>query len=182
MLLNSKYSNFLFTFPIDFFPKEIKEKYKIVFNRNNVIFTNLENYVNYTIQSVSWPAITLETVQQEFQNVIKTYKGGREAERYIDRSIEVTFKTTDSYLNYFIMQDTLFHYWKLGETNKMFLPDLTLQVLDHYGYRIVTLLLRDTVFSGLSALELSYSSNIPEFRTFTASFNFKIIDYVTEES
>lgn len=181
MLLNSKFSNFLFTFPIDFFPKEIEDKYKEVFNRNNVVFTKLIDYVNYTIQAVSWPSINLETVEQEFDNKTRTYKSGKNAERYIERTIDVTFKTTDSYLNYFIMQDTLLHYWKLGETDKIFLPDLSLQVLDHYGHRTLTMILRDTVFSGLSALELSYSNNVPEFRTFNSTFKFTVIDYKTED-
>lgn len=180
MLLNSKFSNFLFTFPVDFFPKEITEKYSEVFNRSNVIFSKLTDYMNYTIQAVSWPAINLETVQQEYETTTKTYKGGKNAERYVDRTIDVTFKTTDSYLNYFVMQDTLFHYWKLGVTDELFLPDLSLQILDHYGNRTLTMILRDTVLSGLSALELSYASNLPEFKTFNTTFNFRKIDYKTE--
>ena len=182
MLLNSKFSNFDFRFPKGFFFPEIEERYDIFFKRQPIPYTNLTDYVNYTVQSVSWPAVTTDTTEQLFKDAIKTYKGGFEAPRYFDRTFDVTFRTTEGYLNYWIMHDQFFKYWEWGPEHEMFLPDFNLKILDHSGYLVMTMIFKDVVFSGLSELELSYANNVPEYKSFNATFKFKIIDLKKELS
>ena len=126
----------------------------------------------YTVQSVSWPSITAETVEQQKQGIKPVFKGGYPATYYMGKEVVVTFRTVEGYLNYFVMQDMFEQYWSINDPNEeLFVPDLTLQLLDHYGYLVMSMRYINVVYSGLSELELSYASNVPEYRTFTATFN-----------
>lgn len=183
MLLNSKYNDFVFKFPPMFFPKKFDNKYLPFLNRSKIPFTSITDYINYTIQSVSWPSITTETIEQFYKNGYRVYKGGWDLLTYTSREIVVTFKTVESYINYFIMQDLLEYYWDIyqgKEENMSHLPNLYLMLLDRYGYLIVTFKYTNVVFHSLSELELSYASNVPEFRTFTATFKSSIIQTIRE--
>jgi len=170
MLLNSKFSNFSILFPRKFFYEEIEEKYDVFFKRSPIVYQNITDYVNYTIQAISWPDIAAETVEQTFKDVIKTSKSGWDAKRFMTRSFDITFRTTEGFLNYWIMYDQFFKYWEYGGNDRMFLPNLNLRIHDHMGYLVMTMIFRNVVFSGISAMELSYSSNMPEPKTFTCTF------------
>ena len=171
MLLNSRYMNYIFNFPKMFFSPEIERRYKPFLTRQVIEYKSLVDYMNYTIQSVSWPSLNVETVSQVQKNVIKTFRSGFDMQRQMSKELEVTFATKDSYLNYSVMRDYFEEYWALYNSgSEVFIPNLTLQLLDHYGYTTMSLHYQDVVFSGLSELELSAASNVPEFRTFTANF------------
>jgi len=50
-----------------------------------------------------------------------------------------------------------------------------LYLLDHYGYLFMTMQYQGVIYKGLSELEISYASNVPEFRTFTATFDCDVV-------
>jgi len=171
MLLNSRYNNFNFQFPKNFFYESIIKRYDPFFKRVPIPYTNLSDFMSYTVQSVSWPAISTEIAEQYKHSSKPVYKSGFGGERYMSKELTVTFRTVEGYLNYFVMNDMYLEYWKLfNENEKIFVPNLTLYLLDHYGYLLMTVHYKDVVYSGLSELELSYASNVPEFKTFTATF------------
>lgn len=173
MILNSNNSQFIFKFPSDFLTPEIVEKYNPQITRFPIPYEKIIDYLNHSIQAVTWPQISLELVQQETFNRKADFKGGKSAERQFEKTIDVTFKTNESYINYFIMLDLLLGYWKIGEHTPTFLPDLSLYLLDHSGYVTLILYFEHIVFSGLSSLELSYTDLVPEYKSFTATFNFE---------
>lgn len=177
MLLNSKFNLFRFAFPRGFFYPDIEQRYEIFFKRLAIPYTNLTDFMSYTVQSVSWPSMTGETVTQQKKGVTPFYKGGWDASVYIGKEVTVTFRTVEGYLNYFVMQDMFTQYWELNDPDEAtFVPDLSMQLLDYYGYLLITMQYRSVVFSGISELELSYASNVPEYKTFTCTFNCATVD------
>jgi len=181
-LLNSKFSNFVLNFPKGWFYPEVVEMYEPYFKRTVIPYTNLTDYINFTIQSVSWPAITLETVSQDRKDLTATYKSGWDLTRSTAKNLTITFRTTEGFLNYFIMRSQLEMYFAKGKDakNDIFLPDLNLLMLDHYGFLILVQRMKFVVFSGLSELELSQAANVPEYKTFTADFNYSALTFTKE--
>lgn len=184
MLLNSKYSNFYFSFPKGWLYPEIEENYKIFIERLPLPFRNVTDFLNYTIQTVSWPAVNIETVNQinskpkrdvlrngtPISNSERTYRTGFNLELSSEKDFNVIFRTTEGFLNYWIMHDQLELYHKYGEDRGSFLGDVRLGILDHYGYLVMTRIYKDIVYKGISDLDLSFSTNLPEYRTFNCTF------------
>ena len=176
MILNSQYSNFLVNLPLDFFPSNIVEKYTKFLKATPLPFKDLQSYINWTIQSISWAEIQPVIAEQSDRRDIKPFKGGFEAFQYTTREFDITFKTTESYLNYFILQDILLDFWEQdgsSEKYEVYKPDITLHLLDNKGNMLLAYKFHDIVFSGISALELSYAQNVPEFKTFNCTFAYR---------
>jgi len=172
MLLNSTYNNFLFYFPKGFFPRSVEERYLPFFKRLPVPFTNLTDFMSWTVQSVSWPSMNLEITQQDKRLTTAKYKGGFSATEYSSKELTVTLKTVEGFLNYWVMHDTLEEYWKLDNPEEvLYVPDLSVHTLDQYGRMMFTVNYREVVMSALSEMELSYASNVPEYKSFTATFS-----------
>jgi len=73
------------------------------------------------------------------------------------------------------MFDMFMEYYNLDNTQP-FLPDVNLTFLDHTGFELMTVNYNEIIFTNLSELELNYSSNVAEFKTFTAGFKYNFID------
>ena len=184
MILNSKFSNFIFTFPRGWLYPDIDEKYAIFFKRLPIPYRNTLDYINFTVQSISWPGIDTQTPSQtvtqkrdDVRNGVasgkhstRDFKSGFDMALSAMKEFNVIFRTTEGFLNYWIMHDQFEQYLSYGANNEAFLSDVQLQILDHYGYLIMTRVYHNIVMTGISELELSYSSNIPEYRTFTCNF------------
>jgi hypothetical protein len=57
-----------------------------------------------------------------------------------------------------------------------FLTDINLTFLDHTGFEFITIDFHQILLTNLSELELNYSSNTAEFRTFTATYRYNYIN------
>lgn len=163
------------TLPPDFFPERLVEKYTKFLKVSPLPFRDLQSYINWTIQSISWAEIQPVIAEQGDRYDIKPFKGALEAFQYATREFDITFKTTESYMNYFILQDILLDYWEQDEkeTYEVYKPDITLHLLDNKGNMLISYKFHNIVFSGISALELSYAQNVPEFKTFNCTFSYR---------
>ncbi len=177
MLLNSKYSNFSFSFPKKWFYPEIYEKYDIFFKRNPIPYTNLDDYMSYTIGGVSWPSFQGDGVEQWKDGRKYIFKSGTDFQNNLSKEFKLTFRTVEGFLNYWVMFDQLQVYWRRWAEDKPYLDDFMVNILDQSGHLIMSMLIKGLVFTGLSELEMSFSSNIPEYRTFEASFSYNQIEF-----
>lgn len=196
-LLNSQYCNFEVSFPRTFFYKDLEAKYDPIFKKLPIPYKNVTDYMNYTIQSISWPAISVETVTQtspiklrEMRNKErdgrinkKEYIGGFDLTLSTSNDFNITFRTTESFLNYWIMYEQLemFLGYCNENTSNVTMGDIELRLLDNYGHLIMTKLYSDVIYTGISELELSYSNNVPEFKTFTCDFKHNGVKIKQEE-
>lgn len=181
MLLNSKYNNFNFRFHPDFVSKQIDEKYKQFISRLSVPFDRVIDFLNWSIQSISWPEIQIQTVEQVGKYYTKNYQNGFRSPKMYSQEITVDFKATESFLNYFIIQDIVMQY--LDESDKREyrtkFPDFEINLFDYDGNQLLTYRFCDIHVSNLTALELSYSTNNPEFKTFSLTFKYDTLSIDT---
>ena len=64
MLLNPKGNSFYFVFPRGFFPKSVVDKYLPYIKRQPIPFDNIDDYMNSTIQTIGFPNMTIDSVEQ----------------------------------------------------------------------------------------------------------------------
>jgi hypothetical protein len=126
------------------------------------------------VQSVSFPSLSVEPVEQVLYEDPISSKGGKRFETYLDRNFTVTFKTYEGYINYWIMFDLFREFYDLDNKEK-YLTDINLSFMDHTGFEFITINFNQILLTALSELELNYSSTTPEFRTFTATFKYNYI-------
>ena len=181
MIKNARLCNFRFQFPKNWFSEDTRNKYSIFFKTSLSVYKTIDVYLSYSVQSFSMPWINVENVTQGFKDNDKTFKGGKSGERYFVKEFSITFKTKDGFLNYFIMLTEFMKYWAWDTENPTFKQDLYLHILDDNGNLIVQIRFEDVVFNGVSALNLSFSSNSMDLQTFDADFKFKSLYFDDEQ-
>jgi hypothetical protein len=61
------------------------------------------------------------------------------------------------------------------DNKEAFLPDVTLSFLDQTGFEFVAVEFHQVLMTNISELELNYSSNTAEFKTFNMNFKYNYI-------
>jgi len=186
MILNSKNNQFVFRFPKGFIYKDIEEKYNFYLKRLPTPFENINDYVNHTIQSVTFPSISADQVEQwvgrrtyaDDTRVTKNPQVWRQSvdlERVVPKEFTVNMKTADGYLNYWVLYENFRRY--LNVTNdEEYLPDMNLMYLDREGYQILTIDFKQPLLTGISEVDMNYSSTAMEFSTFGLNFRYNWFD------
>jgi hypothetical protein len=175
MILNSRNSNFIVRFNRGFIYDSIVKRYELYIKRLPIPYESIHDYLTASIQAMTFPAINVEPVEQTLYEDPYTSKGGKRYDTYFDRTFTITFKTYEGYINYWIMYDLFRAYYDLDNKDK-FLKDINLSFMDHTGFELMNINYHQIVMTSLSELELNYSSNTAEFRTFTAGFKYNYIN------
>jgi len=137
-----------------------------------------------TVQSITWPALQAESVQQtvtqkrsyvkkgrnDDMQVFQNFKSGFNMPLSASMDFDIVFRTTEGILNYWILHDQFEKFMDYGPDDDVFLPDIQLHILDQQGYLMMTRVYHKCIMTGISELDLSYSSNVPEYRTFSMQF------------
>lgn len=175
MILNSRNNNFIVRFQRNFFFPDIVQKYETYIKRLPIPYDTLQDYMTASVQAITFPSLSAETVEQTlYEDPIKA-KGGLAPIYYLDRNFTLTFKSYEGYINYWVWFDMFFAYYNLDQKEK-YLGDVTLTFLDQSGFEFVAVELGQIVMTNLSALELNYSSNTADFTNFTADFSYNYIN------
>jgi len=179
MLLSARSNQFRFSFPRSFIPPEVADKYRPYFNRMpGGLIKEPIDYWNYGIQSINLPGVSYSPVEQEeFRGGTKTFRGSVPIEKLFQNELTVTMQGFDGWINYWMAIDTFNYYYNL--TGKFpHLPEGNgIQILDGEGTALVTVRLKEMIWSSVSSLDLNFSSNTIEFQTFDLGFNYNSIDF-----
>lgn len=171
MILNSLNNQFVIRFPQNFFYPEIEEKWNPVVRRLKLPYETLEDFINGTIQSVSFPSIEMDLVtQQQGQRPIR-YRPGKELDPLLDRNLTVTFKLSEGFISYWILFEQIEEYLNYRESNP-FWPPMYISFLDHHGFELLEFSFNQLVPQSLSQFEVSYATTAAEFRTFTMNVTY----------
>lgn len=176
MILNAKNNNFRLEFKKSFFYEPIVDRYEFIIKRLPCPYKNIRDYINASIQEVTFPSTSLPIVeQQNLHNNTTPWKGKGDMEYNIEKNITVTFKLYEGYINYWIMYEQLHHFYKYT-TRQQAYPDLELSFMDNLGYELFTFKLGRVIYTDISELSLSFASNVPDFKTFTCKFTYTDFD------
>ena len=170
MLLNVRQDGFLFNFPPDYFSDEIKEKYKKYYQSLILPYDSIEDFMSSTIQTIDFPGWQMNQVTQtRLLGKQQDFKNSKQVVDLFSREFTITFKLTDAYLNYFIFLENSLKFLDFSNSQQTFSP-MRLSLLDNQGYLVASIIFRRPILTTQDGFKLSYSSNTPQFNTFSAKF------------
>lgn len=169
MILNAKNSNFIIKLPTNFLYPEIVEKYERYLIHDPNPFNSLVDYVNASIQGMSFKGFSYEPARQMLLADPVKWKNGFDVNTMLDKTFTITFKTYEGFINYWILREQLTEFLSYDQKDE-FLAPITLSFLDHVGFELVNYTFQQVLMTGIGDLELSYGNNMPEFTTFDVDF------------
>ena len=180
MLLNSKQNSFYFIFPKGFFPSTITDKYLPYIKKQSIPYDNIQNYVNSTIQSIGFPGMSIDSVEQIRPLGKKiTYKSATPVQDLFSKDFNVQFRLVDGFINYFIMMDTILHFLNFA-SDQIFIQNLPVRIMDSEGNIVISVTFKEVTLTSFSEFELNYTSNAAQDATFNVGFKANYIDIVFE--
>ena len=176
MILNARNNGFVFLFPPDFFSEEITEKYKKYYQSLILPYDTINDFMSSTIQQVEFPGWQMEpTSQVRPLGKRQGYKNSTPVEDLFVRQFTLTFKMTDAFLNYWIFLDNSLEFVDFNNPDQTVSP-MQLSLLNNEGYLVSSVIFKRPLLTGQEGIKLSYSSVTPEFRTFSATFEYLSFD------
>lgn len=172
MLQSAKSNQFRFNFPRSFIPADINAKYAKYMNRipGNIISDPLE-LINYSVQSIIIPSFSFDTVQQvDTPGTKRQYRSSLPQTELFAKEMRVGMQAFDGWFNYWLMYEIFQYYYSFSE-KQPYLPDgFRLQMIDGEGNILVTIKLDRVLFQSVPDLNLNFSTNTPDFKTFEVVF------------
>jgi hypothetical protein len=186
MILNAKNNQFVFRFPKGFITPEIEEKYNYYLKRLPTPFETITDYVNNTVQAVTFPSVASDEVEQwvgrkvsvDGKNIGKNPQYWRQSldlDRVIPKEFTVSLKAADGYLNYWVLFENYRQYLTIPNMEDYF-PDMNIMYLDREGHELITISFKQPLIKSISEVEMNYSSTAMDFRTFTIGFKYNTFD------
>ena len=186
MILNAKSNQFVFRFPPGFINETLEKKYSFYLKRLPTPFENILDYVNHTVQSVTFPSVGSDEVEQfvgrktsvDGKNITKNPQYWRQSldmSRILPKDFTVNLKAADAYLNYWVLFEVYKDYLSVTNMNDYF-PDMSIMYLDREGYQLLSVDLKQPIMKGISEVEMNYSATAMEFRTFSVNFKYNTFE------
>jgi len=193
MILNARQNSFMVQLPADFFNQEVQKKYEKYYRSLLLPYNNLDDFMVSTIQGINFPGFKSQLATQVNPlGKIQERQSSKPLEDQFERSLTLTFKLSDAFLNYFIFLDNSLNYLSplnvtkentqnslglaqsqavINNSHPFFKP-IRLTLLNNEGYAVASIVMNRPMLTSLSEMKLSYSSNTPQFQTFTATFTY----------
>lgn len=176
MRLSSQYSQFVFNLPADFLPTEVLDTYTPVLEKNWVQYENVIDYLNSTIKSVNFPGISFDMPKQiAMRGKERNFKPAKNIQDIITtRELQVTFRSVDSDLNYWLMFDIISKHYL--DVENAWLNPFTITCVDIHRDAIYAIRFYEIILKSLSDNDFNYSQQKVSAKEFTMTFNFNFYD------
>ena len=181
MLINARQNSFFFQFPKGFFSQALEDKYVGYVKRMPIPYDTLRDFMNSTIQQVSFPTLTAidNVTQTRPGGFTQRYKSSTTLQNLIQRDYTITFKLGEGFINYWIMYDCIVEFLDF-QNKEEYLPSMTLRLLDNNGVVMASVEFQQSIFTSLSEVQLNYASTTPEFSAFHVGFKCNYIQTTLE--
>ncbi len=182
MLLNNLDQNFVIALDYNWFYPEVTQKWMSILERLWVPMVTLEDFFNSQITSINFPGLNSSNVQQTGRLYKIQKRPSFQEDMLVDKQLTLTVKTTESYISYFIARHQYQLFLKLGELTPIYMPNITVALLDDGGFETVSYCYQQLTPVSLSDLSMSYAARLGQFNTFTWSFTYNYYDvYIRNE-
>ena len=195
--LKGRQDGFRLLLPQEFICDEINDKYAKILQNQKSFFTKPIDFLNETIQSVQVLGFSDGTVNQPQPGIghplidpnrVKqnkflhtatdfTYRSEVNPLQLIDKTLNITFRHTLGFLNYFLLFE---NFWYLYSRDKQY-EDISftfnIDIIKQNGRVYSKIVLYDPIIHGIDMLDLNYTKPVAESQTFTVIFKYSNIDY-----
>lgn len=195
--LNARQDLFRVTLPDDFIVDDINEKYAKIIKSNKSYYRRPIDFLNETIQSVQVLGFVEGTVQQQqpgsgypimnpdrkLQNQFMhtasdfTYRSEKNPLALIDKTLNIYFRHTLGFVNYFLMFENFFYLYSRDMTYKKMFDQIPIDIINNRGEIYSRIMVIDPIINGIDMLDLNYNAPNETMQTFKVEFKFSNIDY-----
>ncbi|MBO5003873.1 MAG: hypothetical protein J6D03_01145 [Clostridia bacterium] len=196
--LRGRQDKFRFMLPDEFIPKEINEKYTKILISKHSFYTKPIDFVNETIQKIQVLGFNNATVAQtqpgkgegplRIPSRIKenefmypatdyNYRSPASPKGLLDKTINVTFRHTIGFLNYFILFESFIYQYTRDTEYKDLDYTFNIDLMSNKGSIYSKIVLMDPLVEGMDMLDLDYTQPIASSQTFNMSFKYSNFDY-----
>jgi len=195
--LNARQDMFKITLPDDFISKEINEKYSKIINYNKSFIRRPIDFLNETIQSIQVLGFIDGTVQQlqsgkgypiinknrisennfMYTNTDYNYRSEKNPLALIDKTLNIYFRHTLGFLNYFLMFENFFYLYSRDKSYKQMVDQIPIDILNNKGEVYSRVVVMDPIINSIDMLDLNYNAPNETMNTFKVEFKFSNIDY-----
>ena len=195
--LNARQDLFKVTLPDDFIVDDINEKYTKIIKSNKSYYRRPIDFLNETIQSVQVLGFVDGTVQQQqsgsgypiidpdrkLQNQFLhtstdfSYRSEKNPLALIDKTLNIYFRHTLGFVNYFLMFENFFYLYSRDMTYKKMFDQIPIDIINNHGEVYSRIMVIDPIINGIDMLDLNYNAPTETMQTFKVEFKFSNIDY-----
>lgn len=204
--LKGKQDAFKLILPNEFIVNEINEKYtNILRNQKGFLYRPID-FINETIQSIQVLGFTDGVIQQQqpgkqgypildntrikqnnFPHTATeyNYRAEKNPLALIDKTLNIIFRHTLGFLNYFIIFENFwyqysrdFQYKYLNNELNETLPDsFTIELFNNIGEVYSKIIIYNPIINSIDMLDLNYTQPVAQSQTFTVQFKYSNLDY-----
>ena len=196
--LKSRQDNFRLLLPKEFICDEIVEKYTKVLQDAHSFYTTPIDFLNETIQGVQVLGFTGGTVQQQqpgrgawsktqerkpqntFLHTATDYNYRSEVSpvALIDKTLNVTFRHTLGFVNYFLLFENFFWQYMRDKEYKELVKAFYIDIANEKGEVYARIMLADPVIDSMDMLDLNFTQPVASSQTFNVVFKYSNIDFI----
>lgn len=175
MNVSSQSGLFIFNLPTDFIPSEVEQNYMKMLRKNRIPYDDVITYLNSTIKEITFPGINFQLpMQTQKRGKEITWKSSQNVYDTFTRELDITFKSVNSHLNYFIILDMCLNHYL--DTEHTYSSPMFIRILDKHKDAIYEIKFRSVNIKALAENRLNYSDLAVEEKTFTMTFAYNFLD------
>lgn len=194
--LRGRKDAFRFLLPKDFICKEIEEKYTNILKSKNSFFTTPIDFVNETIQGIQVMGFDNATIQQQqssrgtpqidpnrvkenqfmFPSGDYSYRSEISPINLIDKTLNVKFRHTLGYLNYFMLFENFWYQYTRDRYYKDIDYQFNIDIFNEKGSIYAKILLFSPFIHSMDMLDFDYTQPVAQSENFQISFKYSNFD------
>lgn len=204
--LKGKQDGFRLLLPDEFIVNEINDKYtRIIKEKKGYLYRPID-FLNETIQGIQVlgfqdgvieqiqpshngkPMIDADRIKQN--NFMHTgseyvYRSEKNPLALIDKTLNITFRHTLGFLNYFLIFENFWYQYSRdfqfkyprNPKNSNLVEQFAIDLFDNIGQIYSRIILYNPIINGIDMLDLNYTQPIAQSQTFQVTFKYSNIDY-----
>ena len=169
------YRNFRIYFKKDFIQDEVRDIFNPFLFRKYSQYEDIVDYINQSIISSDFPGFsdTGKKKKKFDKGRTKEYQGGLPVKEYFGKSLPITFRFTDYYLNYMVLYVAMIkHVDRKQKGDRIFLPDIHCQIMDDEDNIYLEFVYKNIKFEKIDQISLSKQNNSILNTQFNMEFKF----------
>lgn len=195
--LRGRQDQYRILFPDNFIPEVLKEKYgKILKNKKSFIH-DPTTFLSETIQKIQILGFQSGTVQQrqtgKGESILKTpgfegydmamssseysYRNDQSPVNLIDKTLNIDFKHTLGYVNYFLLFESFFYQYMRDKKNLELPEQFTIEIFNEAGEVYSRIVIYDPLIDAMDMLDLDFTQPVAKSQTFRVIFKYSNIDF-----
>ena len=106
-----------------------------------------------------------------------SYRSPANPQALIDKTLNVTFRHTLGYLNYFILFESFLYHYSRDMSNSELPKQMSIDLMNEHGSIYAKIVLDRPLIDGIDMLSLDYSQPVAQSQTFQVVFKYSSFDY-----